>query len=345
MPEALLSIEELVVDYGRIRALKGISLSVGQGELVAVIGSNGAGKTTMMKTISGLLKPTSGRVLFDGKPLSGVPAHRVVKLGVAQVPEGRRVFAQQSVRDNLVLGAFLRLRGGQKREVAEDTERMFSIFPRLRERQDQLAGTLSGGEQQMLAIARALLSRPKLLLLDEPSMGLAPVIIDEVFALIERLKAARDTTLLLVEQLAFRALEVADRAYVIEQGSIKFGRLGQGTARQPVGPAGLPRRRCHALKSASPRSDDFVARFASLLARGLDRGIAPQASKVDPSLTRRGNAPSAFSTSRQLESTLRLAAMAPLRSRDLRPSVVARGLTSAAARWPRRSRPCRGHAS
>jgi branched-chain amino acid transport system ATP-binding protein len=228
MPEPLLSIEELVVDYGRIRALKGISLSVGQGELVAVIGSNGAGKTTMMKTISGLLKPTSGRVLFDGKPLTGVPAHRVVKLGVAQVPEGRRVFAQQTVRDNLVLGAFLRLRSGQKREVAEDTERMFSIFPRLRERQDQLAGTLSGGEQQMLAIARALLSRPKLLLLDEPSMGLAPVIIDEVFALIERLKAARDTTLLLVEQLAFRALEVADRAYVIEQGSIKLA----GSARE-----------------------------------------------------------------------------------------------------------------
>jgi len=228
MPEPLLSIEELVVDYGRIRALKGISLSVGQGELVAVIGSNGAGKTTMMKTISGLLKPTSGRVLFDGQPLTGVPAHRVVKLGVAQVPEGRRVFAQQTVRDNLVLGAFLRLRAGQKREVAEDTERMFSIFPRLRERQDQLAGTLSGGEQQMLAIARALLSRPKLLLLDEPSMGLAPVIIDEVFALIERLKAARDTTLLLVEQLAYRALEVADRAYVIEQGTIKL----QGSAKE-----------------------------------------------------------------------------------------------------------------
>jgi len=222
MAEPLLSVEELVVDYGRIRALKGISLNVAQGELVAVIGSNGAGKTTMMKTISGLLKPTSGRVTFEGAPLTGVPAHRVVKLGVAQVPEGRHVFAQQSVRDNLLLGAFVRLRAGKKREVQEDTEKMFSVFPRLRERQDQLAGTLSGGEQQMLAIARALLSRPKLLLLDEPSMGLAPVIIDEVFALIERLKAARDTTLLLVEQLAFRALEVADRAYVMEQGAIKL---------------------------------------------------------------------------------------------------------------------------
>jgi branched-chain amino acid transport system ATP-binding protein len=222
MGEALLSIEELVVDYGRIRALNGISLTVAQGELVAVIGSNGAGKTTMMKTISGLLKPTSGRVTFQGAPLTGVPAHKVVKLGVAQVPEGRKVFAQQSVRDNLLLGAFVRLRAGKKKEVEEDTEKMFAVFPRLRERQDQLAGTLSGGEQQMLAIARALLSRPKLLLLDEPSMGLAPVIIDEVFALIERLKAARDTTLLLVEQLAYRALEVADRAYVIEQGHIKL---------------------------------------------------------------------------------------------------------------------------
>jgi branched-chain amino acid transport system ATP-binding protein len=228
MGEPLLSVEELVVDYGKIRALKGISLAVGQGELVAVIGSNGAGKTTMMKTISGLLKPTTGRVLFEGKPLTGVPAHKVVKLGVAQVPEGRRVFAQQSVRDNLILGAFLRLRAGKKQEVEEDTEKMFTVFPRLKERRDQLAGTLSGGEQQMLAIARALLSRPKLLLLDEPSMGLAPVIIDEVFALIERLKAARDTTLLLVEQLAFRALEVADRAYVIEQGNIRLA----GTAKE-----------------------------------------------------------------------------------------------------------------
>jgi branched-chain amino acid transport system ATP-binding protein len=228
MEQPLLVVENLVVDYGKIRALKGISLTVGQGELVAVIGSNGAGKTTMMKTISGLLRPTSGQVVFAGKSLSGVPPHQVVKLGVAQVPEGRRVFAQQSVRDNLVLGAFLRLRAGKKQEVEEDTERMFSIFPRLRERQDQLAGTLSGGEQQMLAIARALLSRPTLLLLDEPSMGLAPVIIDEVFALIERLKAQRDTTLLLVEQLAFRALEVADRAYVIEQGTIKLS----GTAKE-----------------------------------------------------------------------------------------------------------------
>jgi branched-chain amino acid transport system ATP-binding protein len=222
MAEPLLSIEELAVSYGHIRALKGISLNVAQGELVAVIGSNGAGKTTMMKTISGLLQPTAGRIVFEGKPLTGVSAHQVVKLGVAQVPEGRRVFAQQSVRDNLLLGAFVRLRGGHKREVAEDTERMLDVFPRLRERLDQLAGTLSGGEQQMLAIARALLSRPKLLLLDEPAMGLAPVIIDEVFALIERLKSARDTTLLLVEQLAFRALEVADRAYVIEQGTIKL---------------------------------------------------------------------------------------------------------------------------
>ena len=217
----LLEVKDLVVDYGKIRALKGLTLEVGQGELVAVIGSNGAGKTTLMRTISSLLRPTSGSITFEGKDLASAPAHEVVRRGVAHVPEGRRVFAQQSVRDNLVLGAFLPLRAGKKAQVEEDLERMYGIFPRLRERQDQLAGTLSGGEQQMLAIARALVSRPKLLLLDEPSMGLAPVIIDEVFRLIERLKASRETTILLVEQLAFRALEVADRAYVIEQGHIR----------------------------------------------------------------------------------------------------------------------------
>ena len=217
----MLAVRNLVVDYGKIRALKGLDLEVGPGELVTVIGSNGAGKTTLMRTISSLIRPTEGQVLLEGSDLVGVPAHQVVRRGVAHVPEGRRVFAQQTVRDNLILGAFLPLRAGKKAQVEEDLERMYVTFPRLRERQDQLAGTLSGGEQQMLAIARALLSRPKLLLLDEPSMGLAPVIIDEVFRLIERLKAARDTTILLVEQLAFRALEVADRAYVIEQGHIR----------------------------------------------------------------------------------------------------------------------------
>jgi branched-chain amino acid transport system ATP-binding protein len=233
----LLSVEQLVVDYGAIRALKGISLQVGQGELVAVIGSNGAGKTTLLRTLSGLQRATSGRASFAGESLLGRSAHKVVAAGVAHVPEGRRVFAQQSVRDNLLLGAYLRLRKGDKAGVQEDLERMFQTFPRLRERQAQAAGTLSGGEQQMLALARALLSRPKLLLLDEPSMGLAPVIIDEVFRLIEQLKARRETTLLLVEQLAFRALEVADRAYVIEQGSIQLS----GTAKEVLADPGVRR--------------------------------------------------------------------------------------------------------
>jgi branched-chain amino acid transport system ATP-binding protein len=227
----LLTVEELVVDYGKIRALRGLSLRVAKGELVAVIGSNGAGKTTTLRTISGLLRPTSGSIVFDGASLVGLSPHQIVARSIAHVPEGRRVFAGQSVRDNLLLGAFLRLRRGEKHAVEEDIEKMYQIFPRLKEREKQQAGTLSGGEQQMLAIARALLSRPKLLLLDEPSMGLAPVIIDEVFRLIEQLKASRETTLLLVEQLAYRALEVADRAYVLEQGTMRLS----GTGRELMG--------------------------------------------------------------------------------------------------------------
>jgi branched-chain amino acid transport system ATP-binding protein len=227
----LLTVEELVVDYGKIRALRGLSLRVAKGELVAVIGSNGAGKTTTLRTISGLLRPTSGGIVFDGASLVGLAPHQIVARSIAHVPEGRRVFAGQSVRDNLLLGAFLRLRRGEKHAVEEDIEKMYQTFPRLKEREKQQAGTLSGGEQQMLAIARALLSRPKLLLLDEPSMGLAPVIIDEVFRLIEQLKASRETTLLLVEQLAYRALEVADRAYVLEQGTMRLS----GTGRELMG--------------------------------------------------------------------------------------------------------------
>ena len=231
MSADLLTVENLVVDYGKIRALKGVSLRVAPGELVAVIGSNGAGKTTTLRTISGLLKPTSGTITFEGKSLVGLRADQIVARRVAHVPEGRRVFAGQSVRDNLLLGAYLRLRRGEAKAVEEDLERMYEIFPRLKERTGQQAGTLSGGEQQMLAIARALVGKPKLLLLDEPSMGLAPVIIDEVFALIERLKASRETTLLLVEQLAYRALEVADRAYVLEQGAVRI----EGTGRELMG--------------------------------------------------------------------------------------------------------------
>ena len=231
MSEDLLTVTDLVVDYGKIRALKGLSLRVGKGELVAVIGSNGAGKTTTLRTLSGLLKPTSGTIVFEGKSLVGLRADQIVLRNVAHVPEGRRVFSGQSVRDNLLLGAYVRLRRGEAAAVEEDLERMYQIFPRLKERMHQQAGTLSGGEQQMLAIARALVSRPRLLLLDEPSMGLAPVIIDEVFALIERLKAARETTILLVEQLAYRALEVADRAYVLEQGAVRLS----GTGRELMG--------------------------------------------------------------------------------------------------------------
>ncbi len=231
MSEDLLTVTDLVVDYGKIRALKGLSLRVAKGELVAVIGSNGAGKTTTLRTLSGLLKPTSGTITFDGKSLVGLRPDQIVLRNVAHVPEGRRVFSGQSVRDNLLLGAYVRLRHGDSAAVEDDIERMYQIFPRLKERVNQQAGTLSGGEQQMLAIARALVAKPRLLLLDEPSMGLAPVIIDEVFGLIERLKAARETTILLVEQLAYRALEVADRAYVLAQGAVQLS----GTGRELMG--------------------------------------------------------------------------------------------------------------
>jgi branched-chain amino acid transport system ATP-binding protein len=218
----MLIVENLVVDYGKIRALNGVSLEVREGELVAVIGSNGAGKTTMLKTISGQLSATAGGITFQGKKLNGLAPHEITALGVAHVPEGRKVFATMSVKDNLTLGAFLRLQKGEQKSVDEDIEKMYATFPRLKERENQLAGTLSGGEQQMLALARALVSRPKLLLLDEPSMGLAPVIIDDVFRLIEQLKKTSGLTMLLVEQLAYRALGVADRAYVIEQGAIRL---------------------------------------------------------------------------------------------------------------------------
>jgi branched-chain amino acid transport system ATP-binding protein len=216
----MLSINNLIVDYGKVRALKGVSIEVKQGELVAIIGSNGAGKTTTMRTISGLLKPTEGTILYEGNNIAGIEAHKIAAMGVTHVPEGRRVFATMSIHDNLILGGTIRLRKGDKKGVADDIEKMFTVFPRLRERREQLAGTLSGGEQQMLAIARALVAKPRLLLLDEPSMGLAPVIIDEVYKLIAELKSSGDMTILLVEQLAFRALGVADRTYVLEQGRI-----------------------------------------------------------------------------------------------------------------------------
>jgi branched-chain amino acid transport system ATP-binding protein len=213
----MLKITDLRVNYGAIEALKGVSLAVNAGEVVTLIGGNGAGKSTLMRAISGLEPLAGGSIEFEGHSLAAVPAHRRVGLGIAQSPEGRQVFADQTVRDNLLLGAYLR--SASVAELAADMAAQFDTFPRLRERQHQLAGTLSGGEQQMLAISRALMARPKLLLLDEPSLGLAPLVVKEIFSVIRALKA-RGVTLLLVEQMANQALKVADRAYVLKTGEI-----------------------------------------------------------------------------------------------------------------------------
>jgi len=221
MNDDLLRVEDLHAGYGTAEVLTGVSLAVKAGAVVALIGANGAGKTTTMRAISGLLKPRSGRVLIAGEPVAGLPASRIARLGLAHSPEGRRVFGPLSVEDNLLLGAYGELPHffGFRGKAAADLERIYSIFPRLKERRGQLAGTLSGGEQQMLAIGRALMARPKIMLLDEPSMGLAPVIVQEVFATIRHLKE-EGLTLLLVEQFAKSALAVADYAYVMERGRI-----------------------------------------------------------------------------------------------------------------------------
>jgi branched-chain amino acid transport system ATP-binding protein len=218
----MLAIEGLKVRYGAVEALKGISLQVGQGEVVTLIGGNGAGKSTLMRAIGGLVRVAGGSIRFKGKDITGIRGHDCVRLGIGHSPEGRLVFGDQSVRDNLVLGAYARRDGDG---IASDVERYFAVFPRLAERQDQLAGTLSGGEQQMLAIARALMARPKLLLLDEPSLGLAPMIVREVFSVIRRLRE-EGMTILLVEQMANQALAIADRAYVIETGTITLEGTG-----------------------------------------------------------------------------------------------------------------------
>ena len=217
----MLNVHKLDVNYGAVNALRGVNLSVAAGEVVTIIGANGAGKSTLMKAISGLVPAARGQIEFEGTALASVPAHRRVGLGIAQSPEGRQVFADQTVRDNLVLGAYLR--NASKDEIDADIEAQFDTFPRLRERQHQQAGTLSGGEQQMLAIARALMARPRLLLLDEPSLGLAPLIVKEIFAVIRALKA-RGVTILLVEQMANQALKVADRAYVLKTGEVSASR-------------------------------------------------------------------------------------------------------------------------
>lgn len=218
---ALLEVRGLTAGYGAITAIKGIDLDVAEGEIVTLIGANGAGKSTTLRAISGVIPVRSGRVVFAGQELSRLPAHRIVALGLSHVPEGRGVFQRLTVMENLQMGAYLR----SDREVQEDFERIFALFPRLRERSSQVAGTLSGGEQQMLAMGRALMARPRLLLLDEPSMGLSPILVDTIFETIGGIKA-RGTTILLVEQNALMALEVADRAYVLESGVIALAGTG-----------------------------------------------------------------------------------------------------------------------
>ena len=213
---ALLELNGVDALYGRIRALRGVTISVDKGEVVALIGSNGAGKTTTLRTISGLMHPPSGTITFDGKDISRLPAHEIVGLGICQSPEGRRLFPRMQVIDNLRMGAFLRKDAAG---IHKDMERVFELFPRLKERTTQLAGTLSGGEQQMLAIGRALMSKPKLLMLDEPSLGLAPILIETIFQIVREINA-QGIPILLVEQNATKALEVANRAYVLETGSI-----------------------------------------------------------------------------------------------------------------------------
>lgn len=224
---SMLSVKNLEVHYGMIKAIKDVSFEVNQGEVIALIGANGAGKTTILHTVSGLLTPTKGQVIFEGKEITKIPAHKIVALGMAHVPEGRRVFSQLSVLENLKMGAYTRK---DKGEMEETLEMIYTRFPRLKERRNQIAGTLSGGEQQMLAMGRALMSQPRIILMDEPSMGLSPIFVEEVFHIISDISAS-GTTVLLVEQNAKKALTIADRAYVLETGNITLS----GDAKELMG--------------------------------------------------------------------------------------------------------------
>ena len=220
----MLKIDDIHVYYGAIHAIKGVSFEVGEGEIVALIGANGAGKSTILKTVSGLMHPRSGSISFCGDDIGRTDAYKLLRHGLAHVPEGRRIFQQMTVQDNLEMGAFI-----HKEVNKDDLDRVFNYFPRLKERRKQIAGTLSGGEQQMLAMSRALMSRPKLMMLDEPSMGLAPILIDQIFEIIKQLHKD-GTTILLVEQNASKALEIADRAYVLETGKVILSGTGQELA-------------------------------------------------------------------------------------------------------------------
>ncbi|MCD7715733.1 MAG: ABC transporter ATP-binding protein [Lachnospiraceae bacterium] len=213
---AMLEVKDLEVYYGVIRAIKGISFEVNEGEIIALIGANGAGKTTILHTVTGLIKPKAGQVIFEGQDITKTPAHKIVKLGMAHVPEGRRVFSQLTVYQNLKMGAYSR---SDKEEIEDSLQKVYKRFPRLEERKNQVAGTLSGGEQQMLAMGRALMSNPRIILMDEPSMGLSPILVNEIFDIIQSVSAS-GTTVLLVEQNAKKALGIADRAYVLETGNI-----------------------------------------------------------------------------------------------------------------------------